>query len=68
MTDPSKVLARLAAYRELTLAEHTDPDFIGVEATCQCPCLCPFPLRRPGELRIGICSECGAGKCKEEGL
>ena len=61
-TDPKKVLARLAEYRELTLAK------AGVEATCQCPCGCPFPLRRPGELRIGICSECGAGKCKEEGL
>jgi hypothetical protein len=62
-TDPKKVLARLAEYRELTLAKAGEEG-----ATCSCPCGCPFPLRRPGELRIGICSECGSGKCKEEGL
>ena len=48
-------LAALAAY------EASD---IGVEIHCGCECACAYPLRRPGEIRAGVCSECGDNNCK----
>jgi len=63
--DPKSVLSRLAKYH--AHHEDRDPDDIGVEIHCECSCRCTYPLRRPGEIRAGVCSECGDNNCKAAG-
>ena len=67
-SDPKAILRRLAAYHA-DHAEQSGGEYLGtVDVPCTCSCRCTYPLRRPGEIRAGVCSECAAGKCRKDGL